>query len=80
MPEEITYAKVNGPPDNWYDMRVFDAKTGEEIKEVVEVNTAEGFLRRHKMRKGQLYVVDGKVVIERIRGRFAIEIRRRDNQ
>lgn len=71
----ITYAKVGGPPDNWMHLRVRDLKTGELVNEVVQVNAAEGWLRRYKQVNGKpvLDPASHSLVIERIRGRFAIE-------
>lgn len=45
--QPLTYAKADGPPDDWMLLKVIDADTGEEITDVVEVNTAEGWLVRY---------------------------------
>lgn len=75
MAEPLTYAKVYGPPDTWYDCRIFDLDTGEEIDRVLEVNAAEGWVIRfavdangHPIRNGDDWAR------ERLDGRF--EIRR----
>lgn len=74
MAEQLTYAKVGGPPTDWNGLRVFKVKTGEEVKEVVEVNTAEQWLRRLKTDSaGKPLVANGQLVIERIRGLFVIK-------
>lgn len=78
-PEPLTYALVGGPPRDWRGLKIFDLDTAAEITEVVEVDTANGWVIR--------YVTDdrGQVVqnqhgdrakTEIIRGRF--EIRRPD--
>lgn len=74
MSEHLTYAKVGGPPDDWNGLRIYKVKTGEEIKEVVEVNTAENWLRRLKTdSEGKPIAKDGQLVVERIRGLFVIK-------
>jgi len=68
----ITYAKVNGPPDDWHGLSVFD-RQGNEIKSVVEVNTAEGWLIRHKLDGAGRPVVEGEEIVnERVEGDFTI--------
>ncbi len=79
MSETITYAKVDGPPDDWFDLRIIDLDTGLELKDVVEVNAAKGWLiRATRNEAGELYVVGSgegaEIARERIGGRF--EIRR----
>lgn len=44
---DCAYAKVGGPPDEWWGIHVFDLDTGEEILGVIEINCEEGFLVRH---------------------------------
>jgi hypothetical protein len=71
----ITYAKAGGPPDNWWGLRVFDLDTGQEVLDVEECNTDEGWLIRHKRDgKGNFYVDPGtdKIASERVEGRFEI--------
>lgn len=46
MSDEITYAKVNGPPDDWMNLKVTDLDTGKEAGRVIEVNTVEGWIKR----------------------------------
>lgn len=73
MTDKLTYAIVGGPPADWYDLRVFDAD-GNKIKEVVEVNTTEGWLIRHRVdEKGDLIVENDEVATERIAGAFTIK-------
>lgn len=75
---EITFAKVDGPPAHWMGLRVFDEATGQEIKDVVECDTVEGYVVRHRRdERGQVHEDPenpGTVATERILGRF--EIRR----
>lgn len=68
----LTYAKVGGPPDDWCGLRVLNEQ-GEEIDRVVEVNAAEGWLVRHKVKGGCLVVEGEHVATERIEGQFTIE-------
>jgi len=75
--DEITYAKVNGPPDDWYGLRIFDLNSGAEVGEVIEVNTAEGWLVCYAPDDDGVLRVDqatGTAKTKRIEGRF--EIRR----
>lgn len=79
MTETITYAKVDGPPDDWFALRIFDTRTGDELFDVVEVNAAEGWLvRAARNDAGEFYLsgdpADPEVAKERIDGAF--EIRR----
>lgn len=46
MSDEITYAKVGGPPDDWANLIVTDLDTGKEAGRVIEVNTVEGWIKR----------------------------------
>lgn len=41
--EELTYAKVGGPPEEWMGLKVLDVTTGQELRDVLEVNTVEGW-------------------------------------
>lgn len=73
----ITYAKVDGPPDNWRGIRIFDLDTGLEVSRVEECNTVEGWLIRAKLNEdGQIYTVgegdDAEIARERVEGRFLI--------
>ncbi|NFV79997.1 hypothetical protein [Magnetospirillum aberrantis] len=71
----ITYARVDGPPVNWRGCRVFDCDTGAEVKDVLEVNAAEGWLIRYVRDAGGQFVMtpDGQDILsERIEGRFRI--------
>jgi len=44
MSEKLTYAKVDGPPDDWQNLTVTNLDTGEPVLEVREVNTVEGWV------------------------------------
>lgn len=46
MSEPITYAKVHGPPDNWYGLEIIDLETGLKVSNVVKVDTAAGWVER----------------------------------
>lgn len=79
MSEQITYAKVGGPPDDWCGLRVFDRDSGAEVLDVLEANAAEGWLiRLARDEAGEFYAVgqggDAEAAVERLEGRF--EIRR----
>jgi len=69
----ITYAKVGGPPDNWWELRVLDLDTGKFITEVIEVNTAEGWLVRYKTDENGQPIISGlNWARERVEGNFEI--------
>jgi hypothetical protein len=71
----ITYAKAGEAPADRGDLHVFDLSTGAEVKDVSEVNAAEGWLIRAKRNaEGELFLDGDEVARERIVGRF--EIRR----
>ena len=70
LDEPPTYARAGGPPDDWYSIRVINLDTGAEVRDVVEVDTVDGWVIQQRqasdvVRKG------GHV---RLKGRF--EIRR----
>lgn len=73
---EIAYAKVGGPPVDWHGLKVIDLDTGAEIKRVVEVDAANGWLIRHSLNDKGLVYADPenpeRVAQERIAGRFKI--------
>jgi len=72
--EPITYAKVEGPPNNWFGLRIIDLDTGREVDAVIEVNTVEGWCV-HYLRgaDGKFYLDSSdKVATERLVGRFEI--------
>lgn len=75
MTEAIPYAKVDGPPDDWRGLRIFNLANGREIVDVVEVSAEGGWLIRARRNKhGELIARRDRVAKERLRGRF--EIRR----
>lgn len=43
---EITYARAGGPPKNWREIEVVHVPSGQLLEGVIEVNTAQGYLRR----------------------------------
>lgn len=73
---EITYAKVDGPPDDWMALKVIDLDAGQEVRMVLEVNTFEGWLIRNRADDGGEPLIDpdkpDEVAKERIEGRFEI--------
>lgn len=73
---EISYAKVHGPPADWRGLCVFDADTGEEIQDVIEVDASNGWLVRYKMGDdGHAFIEGDEVAKETLTGRFRIERR-----
>jgi hypothetical protein len=76
MAEPITYANAGGPPANWHGLRIFDLESGQEVTQVVEVNTVEGWLIRYKLNEeGRLYLDPEnpeQAARERLTGRFEI--------
>lgn len=74
MSEQITYAKVGGPPDNWKGLKVFDS-AGEEVKDVVEVDVTKGFVRRaSRGLDGRFEVKNGEIQTEVVNGAFTIRL------
>lgn len=68
----IPYAVAGGPPDDWFGLSVFD-RSGNEIKNVVEVNVAEGWLIRHRLdNAGRSFVENDEIATERIEGDFTV--------
>jgi len=68
-----TYACAGGPPDDWMDLKVWDVVEEAYVQDVVEVNTAEGWLIKHELG------ADGKPIVEgdqlrkvRVKGRFQL--------
>ena len=73
---EITFARVDGPPHNWRGLKVFNLATGTEVRDVIEVDTVERYVIRHRRDpRGQLVVsADGsEIERETITGGFRIE-------
>jgi len=71
--DALTFAKVDGPPDDWFGLRAFDLDTGLEVKGLVEVDTVAGYvLFRHVDANG----TPTSRAVYRREGRF--EIRRPD--
>jgi len=68
---ELTYAKVNGPPDDWDDIIVRDLASGEVLEAVIEVNTAEGWAVCYELPPG--FNCAGDLRTRRITGTFALE-------
>jgi hypothetical protein len=68
----VAYAKVGGPPTFWHLLMVYNADTGEEIKDVVEFNLEEGWVRKYKRNNdGSLAHNHFTVCVEQIHGNFA---------
>ncbi|RZJ47426.1 MAG: hypothetical protein EON87_00905 [Brevundimonas sp.] len=73
--DTITHAQVGGPPHDWRGLIVIDLATGSPVGEVIEVNTAEGWLQRYVTDESGSVVSDGDgAKRERVEGDF--EIRR----
>lgn len=73
MSDVLTYAKIDGPPDDWWSVCTFDRDTGEFINHVIEVDAEAGWLVRFQTDEAGVFVTrDGQVVTERIEGRFAL--------
>jgi hypothetical protein len=71
--EELTVAKVGGPPWGWMCLEVVDLVSGEPIDRVLEVDAVGGWLVRYVLgRDGRILLVHGTPVLERIEGRFVI--------
>lgn len=73
-----TYAKAGGPPDDWTEMQVFNAETGEMVGRVTEVNTAEGWAEVIALdENGRAFMqgAGGEVVTVRITGDFRLQRR-----
>lgn len=72
---QITFAKVAGPPDSWCTLQVLNRSTGLEVRDVVEVDTVEGYvIRLRRDVRGKLVpntLGDGPAQ-ERITGDFEI--------
>ncbi len=71
----ITYAKVDGPPPEWRDLRIIDLETQREMTLVIEIDTQAGWLRRYQRDERGRIAIDGRreAIIERVTGRFRIE-------
>lgn len=75
MSDVITYAVVGGPPADWQGLKIIDLDTGDEVRDVVEVNTTAGWLIRAKRdASGSLmsHPQKDEVERERLTGRFEI--------
>jgi hypothetical protein len=75
--EKLTYALAGISPDPFpYGvLRVIDRDTGQEVLDVKEVNTVEGWVISYKRNsEGQAYVEPGTdhAAMQRIEGRFEI--------
>lgn len=70
MSDEITYAMVGGPPDNWKGITIIDLDTGLEACDVIEVDAGDGWLiRAARDGRGLIYAE------EKLNGRFEIRPR-----
>lgn len=70
----LTYAKaITGPPDNWRELEVIDNTTGLRVRDVLEVNTMEGWVTHYvRDEDGDLATEDDHLVQETLQGRFRI--------
>jgi hypothetical protein len=73
---QITFAKVGGPPHSWRTIHVINRTTSLEVRDVVEVDTVEGYvIRLRRDVRGKLVpntIGDGPAQ-ERITGDFEIK-------
>ncbi|HEY3694206.1 hypothetical protein [Phenylobacterium sp.] len=73
----LTYAKVGGPPEDWWGLRIVDLDTLRDIDAVVEVDAKAGWVRHYVRDADGTFRVTPKgdaLLVKRTRGRF--EIRR----
>ena len=72
----LTYAIVGGPPEDWRGLVIVDLETGREVRDVVEVNSAEGWLIRFRRNEqGHVYLDPDRpdeAARERLTGKFEI--------
>jgi hypothetical protein len=70
-----TYAKTGGPPQSWRRLRIIDLETQREVRGVIEIDTAAGWLRRYQTdERGRLVINAAReATVERLAGRFRIE-------
>lgn len=75
---DVDYARVDGPPRDWFRLVVIDASTGGEMRDVIEANAVEGWVVRH-MRDGEDRLVrqPHSLRTERVAASIAI-VRRKD--
>lgn len=79
MAEKLTYAKAGGPPDDWRMWRVFNSVTGQEVRDVREVDTAAGWCIKLSVDAlGRPVLAEDHFTYERVTGAF--ELRRVDAQ
>lgn len=81
MTSTPTYACAGGPPHDWDRLEVWDLVEERLIPEVVEVNTAEGWLIRYAKGPDGKPIVDGtgndaELRKEKVNGRFLLRYRR----
>lgn len=75
----LTYAKAGVTPFNWWDILVIDLDTGQELHDVLEVDTAAGWAERYKKdEKGRLRHHNGVAETERVEGRYELREKPRD--
>ncbi len=69
----VTYIKAGEVPANWFDLSVIDAKTGKDVRFVVEADTKAGWARQQVIgRDGRFLRIAGEIVTKRIDGDFSI--------
>jgi hypothetical protein len=67
---QMTYCKAGETP-GYRDVGLFDLSTGQQITEVVEANTAEGWaIRLVRDDAGRFIQTGGELKQERVTGRF----------
>lgn len=76
--DEITFAKVGGPPDDWANLRIIDLATNEEfIGSAIEIDTKAGYVIAYRMdANGNPMHERGKALTVKINGRYRLERRK----
>ena len=76
--DEITFAKVGGPPDDWADLRVIDLATdGEFIGSAIEVDTKAGYVIALRVDADGNPITEGGIKqTVKIHGRYKLERRK----
>jgi hypothetical protein len=75
-----TYAVAGGPPHDWMDLEIWDIVQEQLVTDVVEINTAEGWLIKYALDAKGKPVLDGPannpyLKKVKVHGRFMIRYR-----
>ncbi len=76
--DELTFAKVGGPPEDWKDLRIIDLSTGQDfVGSAIEIDTRAGYVITCKVdENGNPIEVDGVKQTVKIHGRYKLERRK----